>query len=147
MYNPYAFRVKLTLHDEAPVEFQRRNHQLLMMMEPGAGSYQVRTGALALEFDQIREYARGDEIRAINWAASALVNKLMVNQYREEGAQQMYMFIDSGRVMEMPFSGITPLDYAITLDKAGIRAMLSRPEHLSIQAINAYPGLKSARVS
>lgn len=92
------------------------------------GSYQVRTEALALEFDQIRDYAQGDEIRAINWAASARVNKLMVNQYREERSQQVYMLVDSGRVMEMPFNGMTLLDYAINATLALSRVVLQKQD-------------------
>ena len=93
-----------------------------------SGSYQVRTESLALEFDQIREYAQGDEIRAINWAASARVNKLMVNQYREERSQQVYMLIDSGRVMEMPFNEMTLLDYSINASLALSRVILQKQD-------------------
>jgi len=56
---------------------------------------------------------KGDDIRYINWKASAKKNQLMVNQYIDERAQQVYCLIDSGRAMEMPFDGLTLLDYSI----------------------------------
>jgi uncharacterized protein (DUF58 family) len=37
----------------------------------------------------------------------------MVNQFRDERAQPVYCLIDKGRLMQMPFSGMTLLDYAI----------------------------------
>jgi uncharacterized protein (DUF58 family) len=84
------------------------------------------------EFDQVREYVQGDDIRALNWKATARKNALMVNQYQDEKAQHVYSVLDKGRSMKMPFEEMTLLDYAINAslvisniaiqksDKAGI---------------------------
>ena len=82
------------------------------------GTRQIRTEALSLEFDQIRDYALGDDPRAVNWAATARRNKIMVNQYTEERAQAIYSVIDTGRTMKMPFREMTLLDYAINASLA-----------------------------
>jgi len=37
----------------------------------------------------------------------------MLNKYTDEKSQQVYCIIDKGRVMKMPFEGMTLLDYAI----------------------------------
>jgi uncharacterized protein (DUF58 family) len=37
----------------------------------------------------------------------------MVNHYQDERSQQVYSLIDKGRVMQMPFNGLSLLDYAI----------------------------------
>jgi len=66
-----------------------------------------------LEFDNIRNYVLGDDQRSINWKATARSAELMVNQYEDEKAQQIYCLIDKGRVMKMPFEGLSLLDYAI----------------------------------
>ena len=66
-----------------------------------------------MEFDHIRDYVRGDDYRHLNWKATAKHKKLLVNQYQEEKSQPIYSFIDVGRVMRMPFKGLTLLDYAI----------------------------------
>ncbi|MFW5886203.1 MAG: DUF58 domain-containing protein [Bacteroidota bacterium] len=65
------------------------------------------------EFEQIREYVRGDDYRTINWKATARRSRLMINQYQEEKLQQVYNVIDMGRTMEMDFENMTLLDYAI----------------------------------
>jgi uncharacterized protein (DUF58 family) len=67
----------------------------------------------SLEFEQIKEYVRGDDIRTIHWKATARKGQLMVNNYTDERSQQVYCLIDKGRVMKMPFEGLTLLDYAI----------------------------------
>lgn len=65
------------------------------------------------EFDQIREFVNGDDVRSINWRATARANQLMVNQYQDEKSQEVYAIINKGRVMKMPFSKLTLLDHSI----------------------------------
>lgn len=84
------------------------------------------------EFEKIKEYVQGDDIRTINWKATAKKQALMVNQYIDERAQPVYNVIDMGRTMRMPFNGLSLLDYSINaslvlsntalhkFDKAGI---------------------------
>ncbi len=74
------------------------------------------------EFEQIRNYVQGDDYRSINWKATGKRGSLMVNQYEDERAQQVYFIIDKSRSMRMPFNGLSLLDYAIntTLSVANI---------------------------
>jgi uncharacterized protein (DUF58 family) len=65
------------------------------------------------EFEQVKEYVSGDDIRTINWKATARKSSLMVNHYQDEKSQAVYSVIDKGRVMKMPFKGMSLLDYAI----------------------------------
>lgn len=79
-----------------------------------AGSRKIRKIGHSLEFEQIKEYVTGDDIRSINWKATARRGgDLMVNKFTDERSQQVYCIIDKGRVMKMPFEGMTLLDYAI----------------------------------
>jgi uncharacterized protein (DUF58 family) len=78
-----------------------------------AGIKRLRKIGHQLEFDQIRDYVRGDDTRTINWKATAKRGKLMTNQYQDERSQQIYNLIDMGRIMKMPFEGMSLLDYAI----------------------------------
>ena len=77
------------------------------------GIKKVRKKGQKHEFDQIREYVKGDDYRTINWKATARKANLMVNQYQDEKSQQVYSLIDMGRSMKMPFEGLTLLDYSI----------------------------------
>ncbi len=77
------------------------------------GVKKIRRLGHATEFDHIKHYVTGDDPRTINYKATARVNQLMVNTYQEEKSQQVYCIIDKGRTMEMPFNGMTLLDYAI----------------------------------
>jgi uncharacterized protein (DUF58 family) len=96
------------------------------------GESKLKKFASSMEFDHIKEYSQGDDIRNINWKATARKGSMMVNTYMDERSQQIYCAIDMGRVMKMPFEKMTLLDYSINAalmlsftilnknDKAGI---------------------------
>jgi uncharacterized protein (DUF58 family) len=104
------------------------------------GLKKIRRLGHTMEFEQIKEYVAGDDIRNINWKATAKKNELMVNQFQDEKSQPIYSVIDKGRVMKMPFKNLSLLDYAINAtlvissialkkqDKAGIFAFSRKME-------------------
>lgn len=77
------------------------------------GTKKVRRIGNSLEFEQIKEYVSGDDIRTLNWKSTAKRNQLMVNQYVEERSQSVYTIIDKGRAMQMTFNGLSLLDYSV----------------------------------
>jgi uncharacterized protein (DUF58 family) len=77
------------------------------------GLKKIRRIGHTMEFEQIKDYVPGDDIRNINWKATAKRNQLMVNQFQDERSQPVYSVIDKGRAMKMPFEGLSLLDYAI----------------------------------
>lgn len=77
------------------------------------GLRKMRRIGHSMEFEQIKEYVLGDDLRTINWKATAKTNSLMVNLFQDEKSQPVYSLIDKGRSMKMPFQGLSLLDYAI----------------------------------
>ncbi|MGB3606872.1 DUF58 domain-containing protein [Psychroserpens sp.] len=108
------------------------------------GIKKIRKIGHTMEFEQIKDYVLGDDLRTINWKATAKRNQLMVNQFQDEKSQPVYSIIDKGRVMKMPFNGLTLLDYAINAslvisnvalkkqDKAGIMAFSKKVENIVV---------------
>ena len=98
-----------------PSFIQLRKYDLLSgaAIQSETGSKRLRKIGHSMEFEQIKEYVHGDDIRTLNWKASARKGGLMVNTYTDEKSQQVYCIIDKGRLMKMPFGGLTLLDYAI----------------------------------
>lgn len=97
-----------------------------------AGNRKVRKIGHSLEFEQIREYVLGDDIRTVNWKATARKGQIMVNNYTDEKSQQVYCIIDKGRVMKMPFEGMSLLDYAINASLAVLRVALIRQDRAGL---------------
>lgn len=98
-----------------PSYLQMRKYELLAISNrlTEVGIKKIRRVGHNLEFEQIKDYVMGDDIRTINWKASARRGNLMVNHYQDERSQQVYSVIDKGRVMKMPFGGMALMDYAI----------------------------------
>lgn len=99
-----------------PSLVQMKNFELKafdkVTMDKG-GLKRMRRIGHSYEFEQIKDYVRGDDYRSINWKATSRSNKLMVNQYEDERAQQIYCIIDKSRSMKMPFNGLSLMDYAV----------------------------------
>jgi uncharacterized protein (DUF58 family) len=94
-----------------------------------SGSKRMRKLGLSLEFEQIKDYVAGDDLRSINWKATARKGgQLMVNNFTDEKSQQVYCLIDKGRVMKMPFEGMSLLDYAINATLVLSRVALVRQD-------------------
>ncbi len=98
-----------------PSFLQLRKYELLSKttIQAEQGNKRMRKIGHSMEFEQIKEYVRGDDVRSVNWKATARRGSLMVNNYTDERSQQVYCIIDKGRLMKMPFGGLTLLDYAI----------------------------------
>ena len=98
-----------------PSFMQMRRFQLLAISNrlQEAGIKKTPKLGHSMEFDNIKEYVRGDDYRTINWKATSRKGSVMVNNYTDEKSQQIYCVINKGRVMKMPFEGMTLLDYSI----------------------------------
>lgn len=100
------------------------------------GIKKVRRLGHSTEFEQIKEYVTGDDYRTINWKATARRSRLMVNSYDEEKSQQVYNVINTGRVMKMPFKGMSLLDYAINTSLVVSKVAIGRQDKSGIIAFS-----------
>lgn len=111
-------RLRIDQSQEAPVYpsmIQMKQYELKAFnrITQQKGIKKIRRIGHSYEFEQIKNYVRGDDYRSINWKASSRRGALMVNQYEDERAQQIYSIIDKSRNMFMPFEGLSLMDYAI----------------------------------
>ncbi|WP_324025840.1 DUF58 domain-containing protein [Maribacter sp. BPC-D8] len=147
--SPIGFLAKKYTYDqdkEVPVYpsfLQLRKYELLAFSNRllEFGIKKIRRIGHTMEFEQIKDYIQGDDIRNINWKATAKRGQLMVNQFQDEKSQPIYSIIDKGRVMKMPFNSLSLLDYAINAtlvissialkknDKAGMFAFSNKIEN------------------
>jgi uncharacterized protein (DUF58 family) len=68
---------------------------------------------LGTEFEAVREYSVDDDIRAINWRATARLGRPMSNQYRVDRDREVVCLIDCGRLMGASLGAGTLLDAAL----------------------------------
>jgi len=65
------------------------------------------------EFESMRDYVRGDELRHISWTATARRGKLTTRQYQIERDQTVLVALDAGRLMTARIENETKLDSAV----------------------------------
>ena len=63
-------------------------------MDQLVGDSRSAVKGTGFEFDQLREYQAGDDVRYIDWRSSARINKLMIKQYIEERSRTILIALD-----------------------------------------------------
>jgi uncharacterized protein (DUF58 family) len=98
-----------------PSVVQMKKYEFIMFNQQSQerGVKRIRRIGHNNEFEQIKNYIQGDDIRTINWKATSRRSQLMVNQYQDQRSQSVYSVIDKSRAMEHEFEGLTMLDHAI----------------------------------
>jgi uncharacterized protein (DUF58 family) len=125
-----------------PSFLQLRKYELLSQttMQTEQGNKRMRKIGHSMEFEQIKEYVRGDDARTVNWKATARKGMLMVNNYTDEKSQQVYCIIDKGRLMKMPFNNLTLLDYAINSTLVLSNVCLQKQDKVGLITFSNKPG-------
>lgn len=100
------------------------------------GIKKIRKLGHTMEFEQIKDYVPGDDIRTINWKATSKANRLMVNQFQDEKSQRIFMLIDTGRTMKMPFNGLSLLDYSINATMALSHIILKKGDRAGMMTFS-----------
>ncbi|MDB4810005.1 DUF58 domain-containing protein [bacterium] len=65
------------------------------------------------EFERLRDYARDDNYRHIDWRSTARRGKLTVKQFQSEQSQRVIFLLDCGRMMVNQKDGFSLLDHAL----------------------------------
>jgi uncharacterized protein (DUF58 family) len=104
---PARVNVFPDVHAARALELLRRQGR----QDARLGSLRVRGGDT--EFERLRPYQRGDEVRHVDWRASARRDDLTVRQFQAESNQNVVFAIDIGRSMRGESGGLTSVDHAL----------------------------------
>lgn len=74
------------------------------------GNTSVQVRGQGTEFDSLREYVRGDDVRSIDWRATARAPKTMLRTWRPERDRHVVIVIDTGRTSAARVDDGTRLD-------------------------------------
>ncbi|MGO4104846.1 DUF58 domain-containing protein [Leifsonia sp. YAF41] len=79
--------------------FHSRKHlpSRLARLKELDGRTSVMVRGQGTEFDSLREYVRGDDVRSIDWRATARRNDVMVRTWRPERDRRVVIVVDTGR--------------------------------------------------
>jgi uncharacterized protein (DUF58 family) len=117
-----------------PSFIQMKLYELMVFSADSSllGMKKTRKIGHGYEYSDIRDYVVGDDTRTLNWKASSRAGKLMVNNYEDEKAQQVYALINKSRVMRMPFNGLSLMDYAINATLAILNIALKNHDQTGL---------------
>ncbi len=87
------------------------------------GDYSSARKGAGIEFDQIREYELGDDVRFIDWKASARGQKLLVKQYIEERNRTVLLVVD--RSASTLYSSTETLKSDMIAESAAVLALVA----------------------
>lgn len=87
------------------------------------GSYGTRSTGIGIDFNQIRQYQRGDDVRFIDWNASARFDTLLVKQFYQDSRRSVHIVVD---ISGSSFYGSGMTDkYQLQAKIAGVMAYVS----------------------
>ncbi|MDO5052071.1 MAG: DUF58 domain-containing protein [Pseudoclavibacter sp.] len=95
--------------------FRARRHlpSRLARLREMDGQTQLMIRGQGTEFDSLREYVRGDDVRSIDWRATARRQELVVRNWRPERDRRVLIVLDAGRVSAARIGDETRLDASI----------------------------------
>lgn len=130
---PRTIDVYPDVHAARALEMLRRQGR----EDARVGSLRTRGGDT--EFERLRPYQRGDEIRHVDWRASARHDDLVTRQFQADSNQNVVFALDVGRAMRGESNGISSVDQALAAalltadvalrggDRAGLLAFDDQP--------------------
>lgn len=78
-----------------------------------AGLKDIRRIGEGRQFESLREWVPGDDIRSIDWKATARRRKIIARQYEEERRQQVLLVLDAGRLLTAEIGGEARFEYVV----------------------------------
>jgi uncharacterized protein (DUF58 family) len=108
--------------------FLARNRQLELQLR------KQRQRGLGRDFETLRDYLDGDDLRDVCWKASARRGALITKQYQTERSQAVWLLIDAGRLLQARVSGYTKLDYATATALAMSQLALASGDRVGLLA-------------
>lgn len=108
--------------------FLARSRQLELQLR------KQRQRGMGREFEALRDYLEGDDLRDIYWKASARRGVLITRQYRTERSQAVWLLLDAGRLLQGRVGSYTKLDYATATALAMSRLAIASGDRVGLLA-------------
>jgi uncharacterized protein (DUF58 family) len=105
--------------------FLSRRHlpEKLAQLRQLDGQHRSMVRGQGTEFDSLREYVLGDDVRSIDWRSTARLTDVMVRTWRPERDRRIIVVLDTGRTSAGRVAGVPRLD--ASMDAALLLAALA----------------------
>lgn len=102
-----------------------------------AGGFKVYASGTGYDFDQLREYQPGDDVRRIDWKSSARSNALLLRDYKDERNRTLHVILDLSPSMDYGSQKLLVSDVARELAAALIAMGSTTDDALGLHYVSA----------
>jgi uncharacterized protein (DUF58 family) len=88
-------------------------------------------------FESLREWVPGDDLRNVDWKATARRGKVIARQYEAERRQQVLLVLDTGRLLSGEVAGVARLDYVVQAALELAYAAVQHDDNVGVMAFSA----------
>jgi uncharacterized protein (DUF58 family) len=104
------------------------------------GIRRVRLRGASTEFESLRDYASGDDVRQLDWKATARRARLIVRNQEAERNQTVLLLLDTGRLMNATENGVSKLDHAVNAALLLAHVALARGDRVGLCTFSGKVG-------
>ena len=109
-----------------------RSLSIRLTLENTGAMRQARKLGQGTEFAELREYSQGDDIRFIDWKATARRNRPLMRVLEPEQEQTLFILLDRGRLMTAQVQGLKRFDWGLNATLSLASAGLSRGDKVGV---------------
>jgi len=96
------------------------------------GVLKVRKRGQGTDFSSLREYVSGDDIRSMDWKATARRDRPVLRVYEVEKEQTLMVLVDAGRMMVSDLEGLSRFDHALNAALSLVLTGLMRNDQVGL---------------
>ncbi|MFQ3617924.1 MAG: DUF58 domain-containing protein [Cyanobacteriota bacterium] len=109
-----------------------RELSLRLTLQTSGNIRRARRMGMGTEFTELRDYSTGDDLRFVDWKATARKSRLLVRVLEPEQEQTLMILLDRGRLMTAQVSGLARFDWALNAALALALAGLHRGDRVGV---------------
>lgn len=96
------------------------------------GVLKVRKRGQGTDFSALREYVSGDDVRSMDWKATARRDRPVLRVYEIEKEQTLMVLVDAGRMMVSDLEGLSRFDHALNAALSLVLTGLMRNDQVGL---------------
>ncbi len=106
-----------------------------------SGAYRSSFRGAGIEFDEVRPYQPGDDVRSIDWNRTAKLSEPYVKTYVEERELTLSLLVDTSRSMDFGSRELTKREVAASLCALLAWVALRQQDRVGLTLFGERPGL------
>lgn len=121
------------------VEARRQAMYLVRSRQVALEKRRARVAGIGRDFESLRDYREGDEVRDICWTATARRAKVVTRVYQPERSQAVWILVDCGRLLRARTGADTKLDRMVNAALALAQVAMAAGDRVAVLAYGRRP--------